>query len=182
MASRAVAVSFSLTIFLLFSCSEAVRIPVGGRNTSWSVPSSTSQTLNQWAEQTRFQIGDVLVWNYNPQKDSVLQVTFDDYQKCNTSNPIAKHTDGNTTVTLDRSGPFYFISGVQGNCQKGEKLIVVVLSPRVAQPSMAPASSPASEGSPSSPPMVSASTGLDGFRLGFSALVVTLVTMVVGLL
>ncbi|CAN6458681.1 unnamed protein product [Victoria cruziana] len=181
MDSRVTAVSFSVTIFLFLSFSEALQFQVGGRNSSWSVPTSTSQTLNQWAEHTRFQLGDVLVWKFNPLKDSVLQVTFDDYQKCSSSNPNAKHTDGNTTVTLDRSGPFYFISGVQENCQKGEKLIVVVLSPRVSPPSMAPASSPASE-SPASPPMVSVATSFDGFRLGFSVLVLSLVTVAAGAL
>ena len=59
------------------------------------------------------------VWNYDPSKDSLLQVSKKDYDSCNTSSPIAVYKDGNTKVKLDRSGPFYFISGTRGNCEKG---------------------------------------------------------------
>lgn len=69
-----------------------------------------------------------LVWKYDPKEESVLQVTKEGYDKCNTSSPIKEHKDGNTKVELEHSGPFYFISGSHGNCEKGEKLIVVVLS------------------------------------------------------
>ncbi|KAK9275149.1 hypothetical protein L1049_022408 [Liquidambar formosana] len=83
-----------------------------------------------------------MVWNYDPKKDSVLQVSKIDYEKCNTSSPIAEHNDGNTKVKLDRSGPFYFISGTQGNCEKGQKLITVVLSSSRGFVGISPAPSP----------------------------------------
>lgn len=68
------------------------------------------------------------MWKYDESKDSVLQVTKRDYVNCNTSSPIAAHNDGNTKVKLENSGPYYFISGAKGHCEKGQKLIVVVLS------------------------------------------------------
>nr|DAD34168.1 TPA_asm: hypothetical protein HUJ06_004808 [Nelumbo nucifera] len=46
---------------------------------------------------------------------------------------------------LDRLGPFYFISGTEENCQKGEKMSVVVLSPRHHGSSLS-APAPAQEG------------------------------------
>ena len=78
---------------------------------------------------------------------------------CNTSSPIAAHNDGNTEVKLEQAGPYYFISSAQGNCKKGQKLIVVVLSEKhrrfmgispapspleIQPPAPAPASSAAS--------------------------------------
>ena len=78
------------------------------------------------------------VWKYDGGKDSVLQVSKENYANCNTSNPIEEHKDGNTKVKLDRSGAFYFISGAEGHCQKGQKLVVVVLSPRHTVISPAP--------------------------------------------
>lgn len=60
----------------------------------------------------------------------MLEVTREDYLSCNTSSPIAKHKDGNTVVRLPQSGAYYFISGAQGACVKGEKVIVVVMSER----------------------------------------------------
>ncbi|KAE8672060.1 nuclear nucleic acid-binding protein C1D [Hibiscus syriacus] len=40
-------------------------------------------------------------------------------------------------------GPFYFISGAKGHCEQGQKLVVVVLSPRHSYTGISPAPSPA---------------------------------------
>nr|DAD30264.1 TPA_asm: hypothetical protein HUJ06_031732 [Nelumbo nucifera] len=69
-------------------------------------------SLSLWGfAATRFRIGDSLVWKYDTQKDSILQVTKEVYTACNTSNSIAAYKDGNTKVELAWSGPFYFING-----------------------------------------------------------------------
>lgn len=96
------------------------------------------------------------MWKYDAQKGSVLQVAKDAYVDCNTTNPIAEYKDGNTKVELDRSGPFYFISGVKGNCEKGEKLVVVVLSSRHRL--ISPAPSPAEFECPAVAPTSGASS------------------------
>lgn len=72
-------------------------------------------------------------------------MTKEDYVNCNTSSPIQQYKDGETRIVLDKSGPFYFISGTKDHCEKGQKLIVVVLSQR-NRPSagaVSPAPSPA---------------------------------------
>jgi len=72
-----------------------------------------------------------LLWTdfkYRKLEDSVLLVTLVAYETCNTSNPVAYYDDGNTVIKLRHSGPFYFISGAPDNCNKGQKLIVVVMS------------------------------------------------------
>jgi len=71
----------------------------------------------------------------------VLRVTRKDYLSCNTSSPVAEHSDGHTMVRLHRQGPYYFIGGAKGACEKGEKLIVVVMAPR-RYSGIAPAPSP----------------------------------------
>ncbi|CAK9149544.1 unnamed protein product [Ilex paraguariensis] len=121
---------FSRALVLLcffFSFSEARDHLVGGKADAWKIPSSESDSLNQWAEKSRFLIGDSLVWKHDGNKDSVLQVTKKDYVTCNNSSPIEAY-NGNTKVKLERPGPFYFISGVEGHCENGQKLIVVVMS------------------------------------------------------
>ncbi|XP_075485495.1 early nodulin-like protein 15 isoform X2 [Primulina tabacum] len=70
------------------------------------------------------------VFEYDVSKDSVLLVTKGDYLACNTSSPIKSYRGGNTTVKLERSGPFYFICGEQEYCVNGQKIIVVVISER----------------------------------------------------
>lgn len=104
------------------------------------------------------------MWNFESEKDSVLEVTKRDYVTCNTSSPIESYKDGSTKVKLDRSGPFYFISGAEGNCEKGQKLIVVVMSHRhrmFAGVSLAP--SPVEFDGPAAAPTSSAASLRGGF-------------------
>ncbi|KAI4322957.1 hypothetical protein L6164_022602 [Bauhinia variegata] len=119
----------------LLSHSEARKFYVGNKD-GWVL--NPSQDYNTWAGKSRFLISDTLVFKYNKGSDSVLEVSKDDYEKCNTKNPIKKFDDGNSEFTFDRSGPFYFISGKDGNCGKGQKLIVVVLSTKQQTPPKAP--------------------------------------------
>lgn len=56
---RALASSLVL-ISLLLGLSEAKDLLVGGKLDAWKIPSSQSDSLNQWAESSRFRIGDSL--------------------------------------------------------------------------------------------------------------------------
>ncbi|CAN1811714.1 Early nodulin-like protein 1 [Linum perenne] len=116
-------------IFLVIAVSEAREIAVGGKEskTFWRVSGGNHTNLNYWAEKQRFSAGDVLVWNFDAEKESVLEVTKKAYKSCDKTNPINELKDGGK-LTLDRSGPFYFISGDESHCKKGLKLEVVVLS------------------------------------------------------
>ncbi|XP_059291084.1 early nodulin-like protein 15 [Lycium ferocissimum] len=138
--------SSSVVVFVFFfmlSLTEAREHLVGGKTDSWKVPSSQSDSLNSWAEKSRFLIGDSLVWKYDGKSDSVLEVSKRDYVSCNISSPIAVHNDGNTKIALEHSGAYYFISGAKGHCEQGQKLIVVTLSEKNMRKFMAPAPSPA---------------------------------------
>ncbi|XP_009398652.2 early nodulin-like protein 14 [Musa acuminata AAA Group] len=130
-------------LFVSITSSEARDFLVGGNVNAWRVPPTTTDSLNQWAEKNRFQVGDSLVWRYDAGKDSVLQVTREAYLSCKKTSPIAEHKNGATVVELHRSGAYYFISGAEGACEEGEKLIVVVMSERHSLRGLAPAPSPA---------------------------------------
>ncbi|PKA57617.1 Early nodulin-like protein 1 [Apostasia shenzhenica] len=148
--------------------SEANEFLVGGASGGWKIPSPPSEPLNRWAEANRFQVGDLLVWKYDAQKDSVLQVRQKDYLSCNTSSPISEHRDGDTRLRLRRSGPYYFVSGAVGACQKGEKLLVVVMSQRHRFPaggSLSPAPSPSEldGGSPAMAPLTGGASRAGGW-------------------
>ncbi|XP_010525779.1 PREDICTED: early nodulin-like protein 1 [Tarenaya hassleriana] len=159
----------SLVVFLLFTVSQAREILVGGSENSWKVPESSNDTLSHWSATNRFKVGDVLVWKYDQKIDSVLQVTKEDFDSCNTLKPIKEHKDGNTKVELVESGPHFFISGAPGNCGKGEKMMVVVISPnhpppksgdRTVSPAKSPSHSPGSAPAPA--PAKSSAVGMVG--------------------
>ncbi|KAI9079171.1 hypothetical protein K1719_034953 [Acacia pycnantha] len=158
-----------LCLVLLVGKSGAYDFVVGGQK-GWTVPSDPNfNPYNTWAEKSRFQIGDSLVFNYNSGQDSVLEVKSEDYANCNTNAPIAKYTDGHTVYKFDHSGHHFFISGNRDNCLKNEKLVVVVLADRTKASNNAPAPSPlassstlapsplTSDASPPSPPPSAAS-------------------------
>lgn len=57
-----------------------------------------------------------------------MEVKEEGYKNCNASHPNMFSNDGNTLFNLDDSGSFYFISGASGHCQKGQKMILRVLT------------------------------------------------------
>uniref|UniRef100_A0A1J3HM08 Early nodulin-like protein 1 n=1 Tax=Noccaea caerulescens TaxID=107243 RepID=A0A1J3HM08_NOCCA len=146
MASSTLSVTIFLCIsFLFFLSAYANEVTVGGKSGDWKIPPSSTYSFNEWAQKARFNVGDILVFRYEAGKDSVLQVKRESYEKCNTTSPKATYTDGNTKVKLEQAGPVYFISGTEGHCQKGQKLRLVVISPRnsVFAPAPSPTDGPA---------------------------------------
>ncbi|KAK3033308.1 hypothetical protein RJ639_033776 [Escallonia herrerae] len=119
-------VSGVLMMGFLFS-SQAYVFHVGGRK-GWVL--KPSEDYNHWAERNRFQVNDTLVFKYKAGSDSVLIVNKDEYNKCNKANPLLSFNDGESEFKLDRSGLHFFISGQADNCEKGQKLIVLVMAPR----------------------------------------------------
>jgi hypothetical protein len=107
------------------------------------------------------------------ENDSVLTVEKFDYFNCDASQPITTFTNGKSTLNLDRSGPFYFISGTDEHCSHGQKLLVEVMAPHPI-----PASPPTSISNPpegSSPIMAPANSpySSDSIEASSSSMVVT---------
>ncbi|KAJ0504035.1 putative Phytocyanin domain, cupredoxin [Helianthus annuus] len=175
-----------VTCFVLFSLNfdtyEAREFVVGGKENSWRIPTS-ADTLNVWAQHERFKIGDSLVFKYDSKNDSVLRVEEGDYKKCIKAKPIEEYHDGNTTININESGAFFFISGADGHCEKGEKVEIRVLSHKHSSPppSQAPKSSPATPTPPVTPAESpkSGSVGLDLWIM--DVFVVAVATTLVGI-
>ncbi|CAM0957939.1 unnamed protein product [Alopecurus aequalis] len=170
MASRA----FLLCSFVLLASavgSEARDHIVGGANGGWKVP-APSDALSKWASASRFHVGDNLVFKFDAAADSVLEVTQDDYNRCSTASPIATYKASDATVPLPRSGLHYFVSGTPGSCDKGERVIVLVMSEKHGRrrgsapaPAAAPAQSPQAAGLvevPAAAPAPKPATGAAG--------------------
>ncbi|XP_077252088.1 early nodulin-like protein 21 [Tasmannia lanceolata] len=110
-----------------------------GDTAGWAVPPhNDTQIYNEWASKNRFQIGDTI--NFKYKKDSVMVVSKVDYEQCNSLHPLFFSNTGETVFKLDRAELFYFISGVSGHCERGQKMIVKVLghSPAPENPLVPP--------------------------------------------
>ena len=84
--------------------------------------------------------------------DSVLLVRLGDYERCRAASPLRRFADGGggTRFAFARPGLFYFISGVTGHCERGQRMTVRVLGQG------APPPSPLAPPAPPSPPSPSA--------------------------
>ncbi|KAG6535199.1 hypothetical protein ZIOFF_000161 [Zingiber officinale] len=89
-----------------------------------------SESYGHWAERNRFQVNDSIVFKYKKGEDSVLVVAEQDFDSCDVSNPIRKLDGGDSRFVFERSGPFFFVSGAPGRCERGQKLAVVVMAVR----------------------------------------------------
>ncbi|XP_042499951.1 mavicyanin-like [Macadamia integrifolia] len=110
-----------------------------GDDKGWAVPSSKDDNdfYDQWASKQRFQVDDTVHFKYK--EDSVLVVSDEEYKTCHSSHPIFFSNNGDTIFMLDHPGLFYFISGVSGHCEKGQKMIIKVLEPPKTPPLPPPA-------------------------------------------
>ncbi|XP_009605275.1 early nodulin-like protein 21 [Nicotiana tomentosiformis] len=123
--SRNMLISILVMISLQVVYVSSLEFQVGD-TTGWAVPPSNNTNFyNNWASAMRFKVGDTIRFKYK--KDSVMEVTENEYKKCNSTRPHFFSNTGNTMFKLDRSGYFYFVSGAAGHCERGERMIVRVL-------------------------------------------------------
>ncbi|XP_044467184.1 mavicyanin [Mangifera indica] len=105
-----------------------------GGDDGWVIPkgNDADQMYNRWASGNRFKPDDIVHFKYK--EDSVMVVTEEEYQKCRSSHPFFYSNNGDTVFKLERPGLFYFISGVSGHCERGQKMIIKVLEPPANSP------------------------------------------------
>uniref|UniRef100_A0ACD5Y3V5 Uncharacterized protein n=1 Tax=Avena sativa TaxID=4498 RepID=A0ACD5Y3V5_AVESA len=125
-------ISLAVLLLALIGASSATDFEVGA-DAGWIVPpAGQADTYNEWASKNRFLLGDSVHFKYK--KDSVMLVTEEEYNKCASAHPIFFSNNGDTEVHLDRSGLFYFISGVTGHCERGQKMAIKVIGPNAPPP------------------------------------------------
>ncbi|KAL1196812.1 Uclacyanin 1 [Cardamine amara subsp. amara] len=105
-----------------------------GDTSGWDI----SSDLDSWTLGKRFSVGDVLMFQYSS-THSVYEVAKDNFQNCNTTEPIRTFTNGNTTVALTKPEDRFFVCGNKLHCFAGMRLQVNVQS---NGPSQAPVGAP----------------------------------------
>ncbi|KAL8097694.1 early nodulin-like protein 21 [Apium graveolens] len=111
-----------------------------GDDSGWTVPpANNSEIYNQWASGKRFTVGDTVRFKYK--KDSVMEVTEEGYKHCNATHPSFYSNSGDTLWKLDHPGFFYFISGANGHCRRGQRMVIRVMSDEHEDDKATPSSS-----------------------------------------
>ncbi|XP_065866535.1 early nodulin-like protein 7 [Euphorbia lathyris] len=171
------------TCFLIFlvSMADASKVFKVGADLGWHEPGPKNPHFyTQWAEKNRFRIGDSLLFKYK--NDSVVEVEKWGYYHCNTSSSIVYFNNGRSTINLEKSGMFFFISGAPNHCKNGQRLIVDVMSLHHQRSNSPPsiANPPQSNLAPSPHSTVEkSSSGSAAVSVGFGSVFIVLFTIVV---
>ncbi|XVE63837.1 hypothetical protein DITRI_Ditri07aG0053000 [Diplodiscus trichospermus] len=125
-----------LAIFCFALSSDAATYVVGDTS-GWDI----STDIDSWASDKRFNVGDVLMFQYSSYH-SVSEVTKKSYETCNTTDVLRTFSNGNTTVTLSKPGARYFVCGNRLHCLGGMKLQVNVEDNQTSSTVAAPQAQP----------------------------------------
>ncbi|KAL6638014.1 hypothetical protein ACP70R_025586 [Stipagrostis hirtigluma subsp. patula] len=79
-----------------------------------------------WARGKKFKVGDTLEFLYSEGFHNVEVVDAQGYADCAAASNAPTLTSGDDTVTLSQPGRWFFICGVEGHCDSGQKLAVNV--------------------------------------------------------
>ncbi|WOG91695.1 hypothetical protein DCAR_0310945 [Daucus carota subsp. sativus] len=118
---------------------------VGGPTGGWDIATN----LKAWSSSQAFSVGDSLIFQYTP-NHNLLEVSKEDYEACQSSNPIQVFPSGATPIPLTAPGSRYFICGVVGHCSLGMKVEILTLGASAPLPA---AQSPETTTLPSDPPI-----------------------------
>ncbi|KAM7260486.1 hypothetical protein ACFE04_016227 [Oxalis oulophora] len=165
-----------IMVWSVFEMSHAAaRVYKVGDNSGWTTIGNVD--YKQWAATKNFKVGDIIRFEYNAQFHNVMQVTHAMYRACNVSAPLATYTTGNDSVTVTKFGHHYFLCGVPGHCQSGQKVDINVLHLSGPAPTLGPSSQPSSPSSSVPVAQVPGPTqnNANGRAFGMFELVMTLV-------
>ncbi|KAA8527581.1 hypothetical protein F0562_034704 [Nyssa sinensis] len=117
------AVALLVVMFAALQVSIAAVYKVGD-SAGWTIG---NVDYKEWAATKSFEVGDIILFEYNSQFHNVKQVTHAEYRSCNASAAITSHTTGNDSITITTRGHHFFLCGVPGHCQAGQKVDINVL-------------------------------------------------------
>ncbi|KAL3648946.1 hypothetical protein CASFOL_005349 [Castilleja foliolosa] len=103
-----------------------------GDSAGWTTIGNVNYTA--WAYNNTFQLGDVIVFEYNPQFHNVMQVRHAEYRSCNVSSPIVTYSTGNDNISIQTGGHHFFVCGVPGHCQSGQRVDINVRAAAATPP------------------------------------------------
>ncbi|KAF8034532.1 hypothetical protein BT93_C0754 [Corymbia citriodora subsp. variegata] len=121
----------------------------------WTIPASGAAAYQAWASSQIFEVGDILVFNFNGGAHDVAEVTETAFNSCDGTNPLSISTVPPARITLATAGLHFFICAIPGHCSLGQKVTINVTT---AGPSGSPPPSSSVAPSPKAATPPSATT------------------------
>ncbi|OMO57792.1 Plastocyanin-like protein [Corchorus olitorius] len=138
-----------LGVAAMFQGTSAATYTVGDA-TGWRIPSNVN-FYDDWTDNKIFHVGDVLVFNFATGAHDVVEVgTENAFDTCAGANPVRTITTGPASITLNRTGDYYFICTIGTHCTAGQKVKIDV-EMGTSPPSTTPGTSPTPGASPTTP-------------------------------
>ncbi|XP_019422780.1 PREDICTED: mavicyanin-like [Lupinus angustifolius] len=128
---RVVIIMLMMMLGVHVSCAEVYKV---GDSDGWTIIGNVD--YKNWASTKNFQLGDTIIFEYGAQFHNVMRVTHAMYQSCNASSPITTFTSGNDSIKITNHGHHFFLCGIPGHCQMGQKVDINVL--KVSAPAPEP--------------------------------------------
>ncbi|RZC91210.1 hypothetical protein C5167_027274 [Papaver somniferum] len=119
-------VVFFMVLAVLYVSSSMAEVYKVGDYSGWT--NQNMPDYKKWSASKDFKVGDSIVFEYSPQNHSVVQVSYEDYKKCNSSSPMKTFISGKDTIPIKRKVHLFFICGVSDNCGKGQKVDIRVVT------------------------------------------------------
>ena len=96
-----------------------------GDSAGWTIIGNID--YKKWAATKNFQVGDTIIFEYNAKFHNVMRVTHAMYKSCNASSPLTTMSTGNDTIKITNYGHHFFLCGIPGHCQAGQKVDINVV-------------------------------------------------------
>ncbi|KAM1046673.1 hypothetical protein ACFX2I_026066 [Malus domestica] len=119
-----------IAISVVLPTTEAALYTVGDE-LGWAIPPEAGYYA-AWASKHSFFVNDILVFNFTEGEEDLAMVTKEDFDACNTSNPLF-YFDEPPTLKFLASDTFYFTSTFDGHCPRGQK-VAIYIAPSSATP------------------------------------------------
>ncbi|XP_074568597.1 blue copper protein 1a-like [Curcuma longa] len=92
----------------------------------------------EWAASKVFMVGDNLVFEYSVGDHNVIPVGGEEFKACNATGATKVFNTGHDVIPLKTTGKRWYLCGIAGHCQGGQKLVINVLPAASPAPALSP--------------------------------------------
>ncbi|XP_078151574.1 umecyanin-like [Carex rostrata] len=126
MAKEILLVLAAVSCLLVGSTAQPAHVVhIVGGSKGWYTPPNTT-FYDEWAAKKNFTVGDKLMFLFHSSVYNIMQVTKEDFDKCDDRHVINRWIIGPTFINLTEPGMHYYYDSIGLHCEAGQKLSINV--------------------------------------------------------